>query len=90
VHLYLDLPEGQKGTGPSDIHYAGTLNFFGVHVRAPDAPHSDHQRTFNVTDTVQALAAKGLLTASPSVTAEPAGDLGSGTPVIGRVALVVE
>jgi tyrosinase len=89
VNIYLDLPEGQKGQGPSDVHYVDTLNFFGIHVREPNGSHAaDHQRTFNVTEVVKALQAKGLLTPTPTVTAEPAGELGGGVPVIGRVSLV--
>jgi hypothetical protein len=88
VHIYLDLPQGQKGTGPTDVHYVDTLSFFGIDVRGPDTSHADHQRTFNVTDLVKKLDALGLLTPTPTVTAEPAGELGGGIPVICRVALI--
>jgi tyrosinase len=88
VHIYLDLPQGQKGSGPTDPHYVDTLGFFGINVRGPDSSHADHQRTFNVTELVKSLDAKGLLTPTPTVTAEPSGELGGGIPTIGRVVLI--
>jgi tyrosinase len=88
VYIYLDLPQGQKGTGPTDVHYVDTLQFFGIEPRGTSSTHADHQRTFNVTEVVKKLDAMGLLTPTPTVTAEPAGELGDGLPVVGRVALI--
>jgi tyrosinase len=89
VNIYLDLPEGQKGGGPTNEHYVGTINFFGVPPNGPDASHEshNHQVTLNVTEVAKALDAKGLLTPAPTVTAEPAVDIG-GTAAIRRVTLV--
>ena len=82
------LSNYQKGSGPTDPHYVDTLGFFGINVRGPDSSHADHQRTFNVTELVKSLDAKGLLTPTPTVTAEPSGELGGGIPTIGRVVLI--
>jgi tyrosinase len=88
VNIYLDLPQGEKGSGPTDVHYVDTLNFFGIEPRGTSSTHADHQRTFNVTEVVMRLEAMGLLTPTPTVTAEPTGELSGGVPVVGRVALI--
>jgi tyrosinase len=88
VNIYLDLPQDQKGTGPTDVHYVNTLQFFGIEPRGAGGTHADHQRTFNVTEVVKRLDAMGLLTPTPTVTAEPASELRDGLPVVGRVSLI--
>jgi tyrosinase len=66
-NVFLDLPEGTSAPGPDNPHYAGTLHFFGA---AGHEQHeaSAHRTAFNVTGTANALKAKGLLTATPTVT----------------------
>ena len=73
-HLYLDLPEGAT-PGKDDIHYVGSLNFFGVERAAGEAAREGF-RSFEITALVKGLAKRQTLTKQTSVTIIP-----FGTPV---------
>jgi tyrosinase len=87
--VYLDLPEGAKPNQDSP-NYVGTINFFGV-TMMNDKMASMKPRTFSldVTDKVKALAARGELTNTPSVTLVPQGEPNEAAkPTIGQIQLV--
>ncbi len=87
--VYLDLPEGDKPNQDSP-YYVGTINFFGV-TMMNDKMASMKPRTFSldVTDKVKALAARGALTNTPSVTLVPQGEPNEAAkPTIGQIQLV--
>jgi len=60
--VYIDLPAGRTPGGRSDMHYAGTINFFDT------APGHARERRLNITQKLKALAAEGLLSSTPTVT----------------------
>jgi tyrosinase len=91
-NVYLDLPEGAKAS-ERDPHYVGSLNFFNAAVGHDhgegDSHGHGHATAFNVTDVVKALQASNRLSAQPTVTLVPNGELrGDAKPTVGEVALV--
>jgi tyrosinase len=89
--VYLDLPEGTQPNHELP-NYVGTINFFGVTMMA-DKHAAMRPRTFSfdVTDKVNILAAKGELTPTPSVTIVPQGEPNAAAkPTIGQVQLVAQ
>ena len=91
-HLYLELPPGAT-PAENDPRYVGTFNFFNF-VPLPDADRSARDAStpaysFDVTDIVRTLQARGLLGDSISVTIVPGGRPANGAKaVIGEIALV--
>jgi tyrosinase len=87
--VYLDLP---AGTQPNrDLpNYVGTFSFFGAAMLADShAAMTPLNLSFDVTEQVKALAAKGELTPTPAVTIVPDGSAAAGAnPTIGQVQLV--
>jgi hypothetical protein len=82
-NVYLGLPSGATGGGPSDPHYVGTIGFFdAVDGLAKEA-------RFNITDRLRRLTADGNAQDEVSITLAPVGPPVSGAdPKIGR--LVIE
>jgi tyrosinase len=74
-NVYVGLPEGATPGGPGSLNYVGTFGSFGLmgHVHGGEATPN---LVFDITDKAAALTAKGQLTASPSVTFVPQGDIG--------------
>jgi hypothetical protein len=85
-NVYLDLPEGATTDSVDDPHYVGTLNFFHASGHEQHAG-GGHRTVFNVTNQVKALKAKGVLTATPSVTLVRRGDPESAKPTVGQIVL---
>ncbi len=70
-HAYLDLPEGTEPAN-DDARHIGIINFFAATPPAPDDPERA-SHTFDITEAVHALAAKGMLADETSITIRPAG-----------------
>jgi tyrosinase len=87
--VYLDLPQGAQPNHELP-NYVGTINFFGVTMTADKhAAMKPRTFSFDVTDNIQILAAKGELTPTPEVTIVPQGEANAGAkPTIGAVQLV--
>lgn len=87
--VYLDLPDSPP-SDPINSHYVGSFNFFAA-VPHGDA-HADHvARTlsFDVTQVVAELDAKGLLKSEPAVTIVPSNEpVANAKPVIGEISFV--
>jgi tyrosinase len=87
-NVYLDMPEGTKAS-ESDPYYVGSLNFFNAALGHDHGDSHGHTTAFNVTDVVKALQASNKLSARPTVTLAPSGELrGDAKPMVGEVALV--
>jgi tyrosinase len=89
--VYLDLPEGVQPK-PDLPNYVATIHFFSVTMVA-DKHESMKPRTFSfdVTDQVRILAAKGELTPKPAVTIVPQGEPNAAAkPTIGEIQLVAQ
>jgi hypothetical protein len=67
-HLYLDLPEGASPS-PEDVHHIGIINFFaaGSSDKAVNMG-AESWRSFDITELVDKLAARKLLTDTTTVT----------------------
>jgi hypothetical protein len=67
-HLYLDLPEGASPS-PEDVHHIGIINFFaaGSSDKAVNMA-AESWRSFDITELVDKLAARKLLTDTTTVT----------------------
>lgn len=85
-NVYLGLPEGAKPGGTDSLNYVGTFGSFNLvgHEHDPDAGPN---LVFDITDKAAQLTAKGQLTASPSVTFVPLGDIGK-PPSVASVSIV--
>ncbi|HXZ01345.1 MAG TPA: tyrosinase family protein [Stellaceae bacterium] len=87
--LYLDLPQG--ATPSHDLpNYVGTINFFGVTMmRDKMAAMKPRTFSFDVTEKVKTLQAKGELTATPAVSLVPQGEADEkAKATIGQIQLV--
>ena len=87
--VYLDLPQG-TAPGQDLPNYVGTMNFFGVTMmRDKMAAMKPRTFSFNVTEKIKALQAKGELTNTPAITLVPQGTPDkAANPTIGQIQLV--
>jgi tyrosinase len=86
-HVYLNLPAGAK-PADYDPRHVGIINFYGV--PAGSSPDRVFQ-SFDITDAVRTLRAKGLLGNGTTVTFHPAGQAASGAKAsVVRVEVVEE
>jgi hypothetical protein len=86
-HLYFDLPSNAK-PGKDDIHYVGSLNFYG---RISVAGGGNSFVSYDVTALIKSLAESSMLTPMTTLSILPSGSpLPSATPRIGRIELVTE
>lgn len=86
-HLYLDLPAGAKPLN-NDPRYVGSINFYGV-PPAGTTPSDRVYQSFDITDAVRTLQARGLLRSSTTVTLFPVGPAAPGAKaIVGRLEIV--
>lgn len=86
-HVYLGLPAGATPTG-DDPRHVGVVNFYAALATADPAKVF---YSFDATEVVRTLRARGLLRAPLTVTFHPAGEPAPGAQaVVSRVELVAE
>jgi hypothetical protein len=89
-HLYLNLPAGTVPAG-DDVRHVGIINFYAAET-GDDADPDRIFYSFDITDAVRVLRARGLLRDSKlTVTFNPAGSPEPGVKtVVSRIELVAE
>jgi tyrosinase len=87
--VYLDLPEGAPND-PFNSNYVGSFQFFDAVPHGEDhAMHGSKPFTFDVTDVVANLQARGQLKPDHTVTIVPAGEpAADAKPVVGDISFV--
>jgi tyrosinase len=88
--VYLDLPEGTPPSDPINSNYVGSFNFFDAVPHGDDhSAHGSKPVSFDVTNVVANLDARGLLKADHTVTIVPSNDpAADAKPVVGDISFV--
>ncbi len=88
--VYLDLPEGNAPSDPINSNYVGSFNFFDAIPHGEDhSQHSSKPVSFDITDVVSDLAARGVLKTDHTVTIVPSNEpAANAKPVVGDISFV--
>jgi len=88
--VYVDLPEGTPPSDPINSNYVGSFNFFDAVPHGDDhSQHGSKPVSFDVTNVVANLDARGLLKADHTVTIVPSGEpAADAKPVVGDISFV--